>query len=171
MTNKRKTLYYIAYSSMMMAIVFIGTYFIAIPYGGGAGYFNLSDGILLFTTIYFGPLIACISTIGSVIADLVSGYALFAPFTLLAKVIEVIVCFVLSIMLNKTKHIKYLSLIIAPLFMVLTYFISYIILFDINYAYASSLFDLIQGVCGSIVSIILLLIFKNIPNKLKKGNN
>ena len=36
----------IAYIALFSALVFVCTYFIAIPYGGGAGYFNLSDGII-----------------------------------------------------------------------------------------------------------------------------
>ena len=49
--------------------------------------------------------------------------------------------------------------------MVLTYFISYIVQFGISYALTSSGFDLIQGVCGTVFSILLLLLFEKIPYK------
>lgn len=171
----------IAYIALFSALVFFCTYFIAIPYGGGAGYFNLSDGIILFSTIFFGPIVGFFSgIIGTILGDLAAGYAVFIPFTFLAKGLESIVCSVIFYALRKMKLLKYLSTLVSPLIMVATYFVSYIVLYGIEYAIVSSPFDVLQGLAGTIISIMLLLVFdkvkiphfeyENIKFTLKKAN-
>lgn len=162
--KKIKILKTISLTAIFSALTFILTYFISIPYGGGAGYFNLSDAIIIFSTIYLGPFVGFFSgIIGTAFGDFASGFANFIPFTIIAKGLESIVTFIVFYLLRKTKYIKYLANFIAPLFMVLTYFISYIILYGVNYAYLSSSFDFIQGVCCSIFSILLLILFDKLP--------
>lgn len=156
----------ISYIAIFSALTFVLTYFISIPYGGGAGYFNLSDGLIIFITIYLGPVVGFFNgIIGTALGDLASGFANFIPFTIVAKGLESIATFLLFYFLRKTKYIKFISCLISPLFMVLTYFISYIVQFGISYALTSSGFDLIQGVCGTVFSILLLLLFEKIPYK------
>ena len=146
----------------MSALIFIATRFIAVPYFNGIGYFNLGDCLILFTSILIGPIEGIFSgIIGSVISDLTSGFSYFIPFTIFAKALEALVCYLLFYLLKKYKYIKYISFFIGPLFMVLIYFIAYYLLGGVTYALTSSSFDLLQGVIASILSIILLELFKN----------
>ncbi len=159
----------ISFIALTSALVFIATSFISIPYGGGIGYFNLSDGIILFSTIYLGPVVGFASgIIGCSLGDLYAGFATAIPFTILAKGLESIAVFILYTLLQKTKYTKYLSYIIAPLFMVIGY-IPYYLIYDNGQgalALISSAFDLIQALVGSIVSITLNQLFYrvNLPS-------
>ena len=159
--NKLNIIYHIVYSAFMAGLVFVVTFFIQIPYGNGVGYFNLSDALILFATGFFGPVEGLISgMIGATLADIFSGYASFAPFTLIAKGLESLSFYLIMYFFKKVNFIKYIALFIAPLFMVLTYFISYIALFGYEYAIVSSPFDILQGEIGAVFAFVLLATLK-----------
>ncbi len=72
-------------AAVMAALICVATMVIQIPLGIG-GYVNLGDGILLVSAGLFSPGYAVAAAcIGSALADLLSGYMLYAPATLLIK--------------------------------------------------------------------------------------
>ena len=146
--SKRKIIKNISLIAIFIALTFIGTYFLKVPYAGGAGFFNLSDAFIIFSTIYCGPVV---------------GYINFIVFTFFAKALESIVSYLLFYFLRKTKYLKYISFIFGALMMVITYLISYLILFDITYCYMNVIFDLVQGIVNVIIGIALLLIMQSVP--------
>jgi len=159
--NNKKLIFHIVTTSVNAAIIFVLTFFVKIPYANGAGYFNFSDALILFSTAFFG-------IIGTCIADILSGYSAFAPFTALAKGLEALLFYVLLYLLKNRKYLKYISFFISPLIMVLVYFVSYILLFNIEYALSSSIFDIVQGIVGGGFAIFLLnVLFKAHPKFLK----
>lgn len=154
--------------SIFSALIFVFTSFISIPYGGGMGYFNASDGLIMFATAFLGPIVGTFSgIIGCSLGDLFSGYAICIPFTICAKTIESVVFFLLFNYFYAKKYLKYISYFIAPLFMVLSYIPYYLIYDDEKGALAlvNSCFDLIQGVIGGIIGITIcqLLSTVNLP--------
>lgn len=162
--SKRKIIKNISLIAIFIALTFIGTYFLKVPYAGGAGFFNLSDAFIIFSTIYCGPVVGLISgTIGAMLGDLASGYINFIVFTFFAKALESIVSYLLFYFLRKTKYLKYISFIFGALMMVITYLISYLVLFDITYCYMNVVFDLVQGIVNVIIGIALLLIMQSVP--------
>ena len=159
--NKNNVIRTIATTAIMAALTFVSTVFISIPYGGGAGYFNLSDSMILFSTIFFGPIVGITSgIIGTVLGDIYLGFAVFAPATLFAKGLEAVLCFVIYYLLRKTKYVKYVSIFVAPIIMVSVYFITNTILNEINYALISLGFDCIQWLAGSIIGFALVNVFE-----------
>ena len=75
----------VAAAAIMAAVVFVFTYVIQVPNPASGGYFNLSDVAVIFTAIAFGPWIGLVAGgLGAALADLVSGYAPFAPITFIA---------------------------------------------------------------------------------------
>lgn len=163
----------ISFIAIISALIFIATAFITIPYAGGIGYFNVSDGLIMFSTIYLGPIVGiCSAIIGCSFGDLYAGFANCIPFTILAKSLEAIAIFLLYNLLSKTKYIKYISFFISPLFMVLGYIPYYLIYDDGKGALAllSSLFDLIQGIAGGVIGIALhqMLSKVRLPSYYKK---
>lgn len=163
----------ISFIALTSALVFIATSFISLPYGGGVGYFNLSDGIIIFSTIYLGPIVGLFSgIIGCSLGDLYAGFASAMPFTILAKSLESIGIFIIYNLLRKTKYAKYISYFIAPLFMVIGY-IPYYLIYDNGqgiYALISSAFDLIQAFTGGVVGLTLTQLFDrvNLPSSYYK---
>jgi uncharacterized membrane protein len=79
----------IALNGVMIALVFLGTYFTRIPTPLPGGYFNLGDAVIMVAAITLGRKSGLISgAIGSCLADIAFGAFLFAPVTLIVKGIE-----------------------------------------------------------------------------------
>ena len=161
----RNLIYQISFIALLSALVYVATVFISIPYAGGAGYFNLSDAVILFASAYFGPVVGLLSgIIGCSLGDLTLGYASCIPFTILAKSLEAIAFIILFYFVKNRKFLKFFAFLIAPLFMVLGY-IPYYLLFDDGagiYALVASLFDLVQALAGASIGFILYLAFEKI---------
>lgn len=75
----------IVFSALMASLTAAATMVIHIPSALG-GYIHLGDGMVLLSGILLGPLAgAAAGGIGSMMADLLSGYAFYAPATLIIK--------------------------------------------------------------------------------------
>ncbi len=72
-------------SALLAALTAVSVLVVQIPMPG-TGYLNLGDGIVLLCGLLLGPLYgAAAAGIGSAIADLISGYVIYAPATLVIK--------------------------------------------------------------------------------------
>ncbi len=68
---------------MLAALIFLATYFLKVP--TGLGYANLGDAVILRAAAVLGPWAVAPAAIGSALADLVAGYAQYAPGTAVIK--------------------------------------------------------------------------------------
>ncbi|MHA1473719.1 MAG: ECF transporter S component [Promethearchaeota archaeon] len=76
----------IAIMGILTALETIMTATVSIPIPATTGYFNVGEGIIYFTSILFGPYIgAFVGGVGAGFADVLGGYAIFAPGTFIAK--------------------------------------------------------------------------------------
>jgi len=93
MGGRPSTAYSIAAAAIMTAIVTVFTFVIQVPNPASGGYFNLSDIAVIFTALTFGPWIGLVAGgLGTAIADLLSGYAPFAPISFIAHGGEGLIC-------------------------------------------------------------------------------
>jgi uncharacterized membrane protein len=87
--NKRFTPAHLAAIGMASALVAVTTTFLKIPTPATGGYLNLGDVVVIFIGFRLGARNGALAGgIGSAIADLIGGYAFFAPVTFLAKGLE-----------------------------------------------------------------------------------
>lgn len=76
-------------TSLLTALVAVGTMLIQIPSPATQGYVNVGDAFVFITGAILGPLPGFVAGgIGSALADLLSGYAYYAPWTLIIKGLE-----------------------------------------------------------------------------------
>ncbi|MGB9780058.1 ECF transporter S component [Caldanaerobacter sp.] len=145
----------LVYGAFMMALVTIGTMVIQIPTPATKGYINVGDSFIFFTAALFGPIMGGVAGgLGSSLADLLSGYAYWAPWTLVIKGLEGVLVGILY--KGNKEYLKILSLIIGALWMVLGYYIAG----GIMYGFKASLVDvpsnLIQGFASIIIGYLLI---------------
>ncbi|MFW5715087.1 MAG: ECF transporter S component [bacterium] len=75
----------IATLAILIAVTALFTYVVRIPVAPTRGYINFGDVAIFFTAILFGPITAFITGgVGTALADLLAGYAQWAPFSFLA---------------------------------------------------------------------------------------
>ena len=71
---------------LMIALVTVSTMVLQIPVSATNGYIHLGDSMILIIGIFFGARYGMIAGgVGAALADLLSGYAHWAPFTLIIK--------------------------------------------------------------------------------------
>lgn len=146
---------------MLIAIGYVVTAFLSIPYASQAGYFNFGDVITILSSLILGPWYgAFIGATFSAMADLSGGYAHFIPFTIIAKALMAILVGYLHKIFP--KKLKISAFIIASLAMVSVYFVAYWVYYGLG-SYILSLFDLIQGLVSSILGYLLFVLIDKIP--------
>ena len=119
-----------AYIACIALIVVVGliTLFIRIPLPS-RGYFNFGDVAVVFSGLVLGGIVkrnrfwwgATAGGIGSALADILGGFAMFAPITLIAKGAEGGLCAIAS---GKQKFVRLVFLLIGGGAMVISYFVA-----------------------------------------------
>ncbi len=79
----RSPAYRVVSIAVLTAVTAVFTLLVRIPIAPTRGYINLGDVAIFFTAFTFGPVTALLSGgLGTAIADLLAGYAQWAPITL-----------------------------------------------------------------------------------------
>ena len=143
-----------------------------------SGYVNLGDAMVLLSAWILGPVYGTAAAgIGSMLADLLSGYAYYAPGTLIIKCLMAFVSAQVFLALqDKTKgkrFAKVVSGLLAEIIMVVGYFgYAGLILGNGLSAALSIPGNLVQGGFGIIVSTVVYLALSQVIKmpKLLKGH-
>ena len=140
---------------MMAAITAVLTLFVRIPFGPG-GYVHLGDmAIYLSASLLPLPYAVLSAAVGGALADLLSGYALWAPFTLLIKAVLVLP------FTNKESGLlcrrNYLACVIGVLITVAGYYLAEGIIYGDWMAVASIPWNVLQAVASAAVYIAIAL--------------
>lgn len=170
-TRTRKTVF----AALFAAICCVATMFIKIPTPLG-GYVNCGDAVVLLGAFLLGPVWgAAAAGIGSALADIVSGYVIYAPGTL---VIKVVMALVAALLLRKVHINRVLAAVIcaviAEVIMVAGYFVYEALPLGFGVAAAANIpFNAVQGVFGAAASVALYLALSKIPyvKTLTEGEN
>lgn len=157
------------------------------------GYIHIGDGLVLLSGFLLGPFLGSIAAgIGSCLADLFTGYFIYAPATLIIKALTAFFGGQLFLLLRhlsekRTDDSRYLPAllpagIVAELFMTFGYFV-----FEIFYmaamaggftkttiaaGFASSLsgvpYNLVQGIFGVILAAVLYPLVNPLVKRMSK---
>lgn len=154
-------------SALFIALTFIFTYFVKIPMPLG-GYFNIGDAFIITSAIVIDPLMGIlVGVLSGTLSDLVAGYALFIPFTIVAKALEALVA---GLFYQKLKGVfRYSGMILGPLLMVLVYACSYWIYLGFNAMLVTVPFDLLQALVAIALSLTTIVVLErtHIINRLR----
>ncbi len=169
-------------SAMMAALILLGTLAFRIP-TPAVGYIHVGDAFVLLSGIVLGPLLGSLAAgIGAGLADLLGGYAIWAPGSLIIKALAALAA---SAIYRKTKNssrIKnsaacvILSGIGVALIVVAGYFIYHSLVIGLiaggfsKAAFFSALsmsaaeipFNIVQGIAGVILGTALAPVFTKI---------
>lgn len=153
----------IVITSMLAALCCVATMIIKIP-SPLKGYLNLGDCIVLIAGWLLSPAYGFLAAgIGSALADVFSGYLIYAPATFMIKGIMAIIAHcIFKGMHNKLGNTapRIIGGALAEIEMVLGYFI-----FEgFMYGFAPSVVNIpangVQGIAGLIIGLILVKIFE-----------
>ena len=149
-------------ASMLAALTCVATLIIQIP-SPTQGYLHLGDAVVLLCGWLLGPIWgASAAGIGSMLADIFSGYAFYAPATLLIKAaVAALACLLqraLAVCLKKIPIFTlFLSALCAEIVMVLGYFVFEATVVGYGWAAATGIpANIVQAAFGILVGTVLM---------------
>ncbi len=162
----------IVISSLFAALICVATMLIKIP-SPLKGYINLGDGIVLLAAWVLPlPYGIVAAGLGSALADLFSGYAVYAPATFIIKALMAVVAYSFYKFFAK-KAKGALSRVLSGIFSELVMILGYFLFEGILYGFVPSLVNIpanaVQAVAGIIIGVVLITVFEkqNIIKLLK----
>ncbi len=167
---KNKKTLKIIYAALFAAIICVVTMFPQIPVPATGGYIHMGDAVLLVAAWLLGPIYGTLAAgIGSALADIFSGYVIYAPVTFIVKSVVALIAVLLFKALAKIVKSNLLrhsiSAIVAEVFMVLGYFLYELCMYG-GGAVAAIPANCIQGGFGIVAGVLIIRLL--ITNKAVK---
>lgn len=148
----------IAIMAVMTAVVAVLTFAVQIPIPATGGYIHFGDAGVYFAAIAFGPVVGLVGGgLGTAVADILSGYAAWAPLTLVAHGLQGLI----AGYFGKGKGLIHMLVGwgLGSLALIATYFLGEWFLYGLGYggALAEVGPNFIQEVVGGLIGIPLVL--------------
>ena len=160
MNKKVKTL---VTSALFAALICVATMVVKIP-SPLKGYINLGDCMVLVSAFLLPPVYSFFAAaLGSALADIFSGYFVYAPATFIIKgLVALSAFFVFRMLSKKTKEevAEIFSGIVAETIMVIGYYIFEGFMYGFVASAVNILPNVFQGVAGIVLGVILIKIFR-----------
>lgn len=150
-------------SSIFAAIVCIATAAFSFPLPGG-GFANLGDCFIIICGGLIGPWWGfAAAAVGASLADIILGYAVYAPATFLIKGLMALIVYYIA---SNSKKISVLrisvSAVAAEVIMLAGYFLFELAVFGAGVAIPDLVGNGMQGIVGAVTGTVLLsVILKN----------
>ncbi len=161
-------------SGVLAALVFIATLFLSIPIPTGYGYLHLGDTFVYFCAALLGPIGAFPAAIGSMLADLSAGYAMYALPTFIIKGLDAFVVGLMILLFKKRRADNKLTLfdlvaatVPGGVIMVFGYFLTeaYLLSYGWPVALANVFPNAIQAAGGMAIFILLYYPLRSVFDK------
>lgn len=157
-------------TAMLIALVFVATQLINIklPITANGGLVHLGTAMLFIASILFGPKKAAIAgAVGMGLFDLINGYALWAPITIVARGLQGYVVGKIAWSNGRNGNsivFNLIGTILSVPVMLAVYYLGEGIIFGNWIAPAASIFgNIVQNVVGIIIAIPACIALKKVP--------
>ncbi len=150
--------------AMLTAATVTLSLFFIIPVPPTKGFVTLAEaGIYVTALVLGGPSAAIVGAVSGGMIDLLSGYAQWAPFSILIHGLQGYVCGKIAFQNSRSKLI--IGLFAASLVMVAGYFLAGALLYGFYASILSVLGNVIQNILGIIVTVPVAAALKKISKK------
>lgn len=151
----------ICITALFMALTCIATMVIQIPIP--LGYAHLGDCVILISAYFFGPIVGALASgIGSMMADILTGYPIWALPTLFIKTLmPLISCLIMGTLFAKNKRPKFFSFrtILAAVATLLFMVVGYVLFGALLYGGLAAGLASAPGLCiKAVVNLIVFLV-------------
>lgn len=156
-------------AALFAALACVATMSIRIPTPGTGGYIHPGDAIVILCGVVLGPTWGLLAAgIGSAMADLIGGYFIYVPITF---VIKGAVAFAAGTIYRKMDHSKkgrYIGVILGGICDIILvaggYCLCECFLYGVAGALGSVPANIIQGVSGLIIAVVLYPVLLAVPD-------
>jgi len=161
--SKQNLAFRIASVAILTALTTVFTLIVRVPVTPTRGYINLGDVAIFFTALTFGPFTALAAGgLGTALADILGGYAQWAPITFFAHGIQGFLIGVIFRIFGREKSVRFflglfLSFAAGTLVMAGTYFLTGGIMYGFGAAATEIPGNILQNAAGVLVGTPLYL--------------
>ncbi len=164
MSHTQNNLLKLCIAAMFAALICVATLVIQIPIP--MGYINFGDCFILVGAWILGPVYGgAAAAIGSAMADILTGYLIYAPATFVIKgLIAVIAAILTKTLISHIKKYSNISYIIAAAVgecaMIVGYYLydAFIMGYGITGAFAGVIGNSVQGAAGIVSGCLMILL-------------
>ena len=150
-------------SALLTALVCVATMIVKIP-SPLKGYLNLGDCVVLVSGWLLSPVYGFLAAgLGSALADLFSGYVLYAPATFLIQGAMALIAYACAHMLQKkigNLASQLIGGVLAEIAMVLGYYVFEGFLYGFGPSLVNIPANAVQGVAGIIIGVALIKVLE-----------
>ena len=151
-------------ASMLAALCCVATMIIKIP-SPLKGYLNLGDCVVLLSGWLLSPGYAFLAAgVGSSLADIFSGYTVYAPATFIIKGVMAVIAYICYKGLKNKLSVATSRIIggtLAEIMMIFGYFVFEGFLYGFTPSLVNIPANAVQGIAGILIGTILIKIFEN----------
>lgn len=173
-TNLKK----LVMTALFAALACVATMSIRIPTPGTNGYIHPGDAVVILSGIILGPVYGLLAGgIGSAMADLLGGYFVYVPITFVIKGLIALIAGLIYQKAGKTKTSRYVGVVLGGIVDIILvaggYFLCESFMYGAAGAAASIPANIIQGIGGLVIFLILYPILIAIPDirQMTAGSN
>ena len=148
-------------TGVLMALACVATMVIQIP-SPTHGYMNLGDCVVLLSGCLLGPVYGAVAGgVGSALADLLSGYAVYVPGTL---VIKAVMAALAGTLYRRSRKLLPVGAVLAELVMIVGYWLyDGFLMGSLAGSAAGIPSNIIQGVFGGVCGVALVAALSRVP--------
>ncbi|MBQ8243565.1 MAG: ECF transporter S component [Bacteroidaceae bacterium] len=161
--NTKNTTQKIVMAAMLAALTCVATMIIKIP-SPLKGYINLGDCVVLLAGWTLSPIYGFLAAgLGSALADLFSGYVVYAPATFVIKgVMALIAYYGFKLLHKKIGNLpsRIITGIVAEAVMILGYFVFEGFLYGFGPSVVNVPANSVQGIAGLVLGCVLVKVFE-----------
>lgn len=154
----------LVWAGLFTALTVVATMVIRVP--TLTGYCNVGDSLVILSAFLLGPTWGAVAAgLGSALADLLSGYIIYSPATLVIKGLMALAAGAILISAKKKNDLRsaILASVVAEIIMVAGYFAYELIIYGIAAAVVNIVPNCAQGAINAIVGTLLFYALLRIP--------
>lgn len=170
---KHEKLVRLILTALFAALSCVATMLVQIPIPATGGYVNLGDGVVLLGAFLLGTVPGfCAGALGSMLADVLLGYAVYAPGTFVIKGLTALTAALIFRAGRRTLPALVLSAAAGEAVMVLGYFAYEALALGYGFAAVASVAaNAAQGAVGALAAVCIFRALAHVPgiNKFSHG--
>lgn len=161
----------IVITALFAALACVATMSIRIPTPGTNGYIHPGDAVVILSGVILGPVYGLVAGgIGSAMADLLGGYFVYVPITFAIKGLIAVIAGIIYKKMGKSSKSRYAAVVLGGITDIVLvaggYFVCEYFLYGASAA-ASIPANIIQGVGGLIIAVVLYPVLMAVPDVKK----
>lgn len=162
-------------AALFAALACVATMAIRIPTPGTSGYIHPGDAIVILSGVVLGPGWGLLAAgIGSAMADLLGGYFIYVPITFVIKGAVAFASGTVYQKIGNTEKSRYAAVILGGVCDIILvaagYFICEVMLYGAAAAAASVPANIVQGIGGLVMGVVLYPILLAVPDIRRTAN-